>query len=78
MGSMEDILKMIPGMGGKLNGLQIDEKAMGHTKAIIQAMTPKERMVSSAPLSTSLIPSTEESASAIVCAVSLSTARSFA
>ena len=43
MGSMEDILKMIPGMGGKLSGLQIDEKAMGHTKAIIQAMTPKER-----------------------------------
>ena len=43
MGSMEDILKMIPGMGGKLNGLQIDEKAMGRTKAIIQAMTPKER-----------------------------------
>ena len=43
MGSMEDILKMIPGMGGKLNGLEIDEKAMGHTKAIIQAMTPKER-----------------------------------
>ncbi len=43
MGSMEDILKMIPGMGGKLNGLQIDEKTMGRTKAIIQAMTPKER-----------------------------------
>ena len=43
MGSMEDILKMIPGMGGKLSGLQIDEKAMGRTKAIIQAMTPKER-----------------------------------
>lgn len=43
MGSMEDILKMIPGVGGKLNGLEIDEKAMGRTKAIIQAMTPKER-----------------------------------
>ena len=43
MGSMEDILKMIPGMGGKLSGVEIDEKAMGRTKAIIQAMTPKER-----------------------------------
>ena len=43
MGSMEDILKMIPGMGGKLSGLEVDEKAMGRTKAIIQAMTPKER-----------------------------------
>ena len=40
MGSMEDILKMIPGMGGKLSGVEIDEKAMGRTKAIIQAMTP--------------------------------------
>ena len=43
MGSMEDILKMIPGMGGKLSGVEIDEKEMGRTKAIIQAMTPKER-----------------------------------
>ena len=43
MGSMEDILKMIPGAAGKLNNLQVDEKAMGRTKAIIQAMTPKER-----------------------------------
>ena len=43
MGSMEDILKMIPGMGGKVGNIQVDEKAMGRTKAIIQAMTPKER-----------------------------------
>ena len=43
LASVEDILKMIPGMGGKLNGIEIDEKAMGRTKAIIQAMTPKER-----------------------------------
>ena len=43
MGSMEDILKMIPGAAGKLGNVQVDEKAMGRTKAIIQAMTPKER-----------------------------------
>ena len=43
MGSMEDILGMIPGMSGKMGNLSIDEKAMGRTKAIIQAMTPKER-----------------------------------
>ncbi len=43
MGSMEDILKMIPGMSGKVGNIQVDEKAMGRTKAIIQAMTPKER-----------------------------------
>ena len=41
MGSMEEIMGMLPGMGGK--NLQVDEKAMGRTKAIIQAMTPKER-----------------------------------
>ncbi len=44
MGSMEDILKMIPGMdAGKLGGAQIDEKQIGRTKAIIQSMTKAER-----------------------------------
>ena len=43
MGSMEEIMGMLPGMSGKMGNLTIDEKAMGRTKAIIQAMTPKER-----------------------------------
>ena len=43
MGSMEELMGMIPGMSGKLGNLTVDEKAMGRTKAIIQAMTPKER-----------------------------------
>ena len=43
MGSLEEIMGMIPGMSGKMGGLQVDEKALGRTKAIIQAMTPKER-----------------------------------
>ena len=44
MGSMEDILKMIPGMdAGKIGGAQIDEKQMARTKAIIQSMTKAER-----------------------------------
>ncbi len=44
MGSMEDILKMIPGMdAGKMKGAQIDEKQMARTKAIIQSMTRQER-----------------------------------
>ena len=44
MGSMEDILKMIPGMdAGKLGGAQIDEKQLARTKAIIQSMTKGER-----------------------------------
>lgn len=44
MGSMEDILAMVPGMDAKaLKGAQIDEKAMARTEAIILSMTAKER-----------------------------------
>ena len=42
MGSMQDILAQMPG-GNKLKGMQVDEKAMGRTEAIILSMTPKER-----------------------------------
>ena len=42
MGSMQDILAQLPG-GAKLKGVQLDEKAMAHTEAIILSMTPKER-----------------------------------
>jgi len=42
MGSMQDILAQIPG-GNALKGVQMDEKAMGRTEAIILSMTPKER-----------------------------------
>ena len=41
---MQSMLKMIPGMDASaLAGAQVDTKAVGHTKAIIQSMTPKER-----------------------------------
>lgn len=44
MGSMEDIMGMIPGMKGKdLKNAKIDEKALARTEAIILSMTPKER-----------------------------------
>ncbi len=43
MGSFEDILKMIPGIGNKLAEIKIDEKKMGHIQAIIQSMTMEER-----------------------------------
>lgn len=44
MGSMQDILSMMPGVNSKaLSSAQIDEKKMGHIEAIIQAMTPSER-----------------------------------
>ena len=42
MGSMQDILAQIPG-GAGLKNVQMDEKAMGRTEAIILSMTPKER-----------------------------------
>ena len=44
MGSMEDLLGMIPGVDRKaMAGAKIDEKAFAHLEAIIQSMTPKER-----------------------------------
>ena len=44
MGSMEDILGMIPGVNaGALKNATIDEKALSRTEAIILSMTPYER-----------------------------------
>ena len=42
MGSMQDLLAQMPG-GGALKNVQVDEKAMSRTEAIILSMTPKER-----------------------------------
>ena len=42
MGSMQDILAQLPGGAGMKN-IQVDEKAMSRTEAIILSMTPKER-----------------------------------
>ena len=43
MGSIHSLLKMIPGVAGKVKEEDIDEKKMPRTKAIISSMTPKER-----------------------------------
>ncbi|MBQ7120541.1 MAG: signal recognition particle protein, partial [Oscillospiraceae bacterium] len=44
MGSMSDLLKMIPGIDHKaLAGAKIDERALVRLDAIISSMTPKER-----------------------------------
>ena len=44
MGSLTDILAMMPGMNaGALKNVQVDEKALGHIEAIILSMTPYER-----------------------------------
>ncbi len=42
MGSLESVLAMMPG-AGNLKDVQIDEKTLMHTEAIILSMTPKER-----------------------------------
>jgi len=43
MGPLEDLLKMIPGMGRQLKGLEVDDQALGRTQAMIRSMTPGER-----------------------------------
>ncbi len=44
MGPLEDVMKMIPGMGGKaMKGMQVDEKALVYVEAIINSMTLDER-----------------------------------
>ena len=43
MGSLSDILGMIPGMSGKVNEGDIDESVLTRTEAIILSMTKKER-----------------------------------
>ncbi len=44
MGSLQDILSMLPGVSGKLKNIQIDEKQLQVNKAIIQSMTHEERV----------------------------------
>ena len=43
MGSIQDTLAMLPGMGKKLQGVDVDEKQFDRLQALIRSMTPKER-----------------------------------
>ena len=43
MGSMKDLLSMIPGVGKKIKDADIDDRQLDKTAAIIHSMTPKER-----------------------------------
>jgi len=43
MGSMKDVLGMIPGISGKIKEQDIDESIVGTNMAIIRSMTKKER-----------------------------------
>ncbi|HJO56119.1 MAG TPA: signal recognition particle protein, partial [Candidatus Scalindua sp.] len=44
MGSMKDILGMIPGVGKKMKGMDVDENQLKRVEAIIRSMTLEERM----------------------------------
>ena len=43
LGPLENILKMIPGVGSKIKDLKVDEKQFVKIEAIINSMTPEER-----------------------------------
>lgn len=43
MGSMKDLMGMLPGAGKALKGMDIDDDAFKHVEAIIHSMTPDER-----------------------------------
>jgi signal recognition particle subunit SRP54 len=45
MGSMKDLVGMIPGAGKAMKDLDIDDDAFKHIEAIIHSMTPLERSV---------------------------------
>ena len=43
MGSIRDLLKMLPGIGNKIDDVEVDEHAFDRMEAIIYSMTPQER-----------------------------------
>jgi signal recognition particle subunit SRP54 len=43
MGSLQSVMKMIPGLGNQLKDVDIDEGQMKRVEAIVLSMTPKER-----------------------------------
>jgi len=44
MGSVQDIIAMIPGLESKLKGVTLDDSQLAVNKAIIQSMTREERL----------------------------------
>ena len=45
MGPLKGVMKMMPGVGRQLDGLEIDESQMARVEAIVLSMTPHERRV---------------------------------
>jgi signal recognition particle subunit SRP54 len=43
MGPLEQLLKLVPGVGKKIPKVAMDPKKMRHVEAIILSMTPEER-----------------------------------
>ena len=44
MGPLDQLLGMMPGAGKALKGVQVDDNALGQVEAIINSMTPDERL----------------------------------
>jgi signal recognition particle subunit SRP54 len=45
MGPLKGVLKLMPGIGKQLDGLDVDERQMARVEAIVLSMTPHERRV---------------------------------
>jgi signal recognition particle subunit SRP54 len=43
MGSFKSVLKLLPGVGQQLDGLELDERQLKRVEAIVLSMTPQER-----------------------------------
>ena len=43
MGPLQGVLKLIPGLGNQLKGVDVDERRLARVEAIVLSMTPQER-----------------------------------
>ena len=43
MGPLQGVLKLVPGLGRELQGLDVDERQLSRVEAIVLSMTPQER-----------------------------------
>jgi signal recognition particle subunit SRP54 len=43
MGPLQGVLKLVPGLGQQLSGLDVDERRLRHVEAMVLSMTPHER-----------------------------------
>ncbi len=43
MGPLQGVLKLIPGLGQQLSGVDVDERRLKHVEAMVLSMTPHER-----------------------------------